>query len=170
MSDHTIVVIWVIKTSFVQFFCVFLLPLLNIFYFCWVHIISVLYCAFVYPCVKCSLGISTFLEVLSSLSHSIVILCFFALFTSEGFLISPCYSSELHSNGYIFPFLLCLSFLFFSVCKASSGNCFAFLPFFFLGMVLITTSCIMLQTSVHSSSGTLSIKSNPLNLFVISTI
>ena len=31
MSDHTIVVISVIKTFFVQFFCVFLLPLLNIF-------------------------------------------------------------------------------------------------------------------------------------------
>ena len=46
--------------------------------------------------------------------------------------------------------------LFSAVCKASSGNCFAFLHFFFLGMVLITTSCTMSQTSVHSSSGTLS--------------
>ena len=32
MSDHTIVIIWVMKIFFVQFFCVFLLPLLNIFY------------------------------------------------------------------------------------------------------------------------------------------
>ena len=44
---------------------------------------------------KCSLGISNFLEEISSLSHSIVFLCFFALITEEGFLISPCYSLEL---------------------------------------------------------------------------
>ena len=44
---------------------------------------------------KCSLGISNFLEEISSLSHSIVFLYFFALTTEEGFLISPCYSSEL---------------------------------------------------------------------------
>ena len=47
---------------------------------------------------------------------------------------------------------------------------FAFLCFFFLGMVLITTSCTMSQTSVHSSSGFLSIKSHPLNPFVISMV
>ena len=44
---------------------------------------------------KCSLGISNFLEEISSVSHSIVFLCFFALITEEGFLISPCYSLEL---------------------------------------------------------------------------
>ena len=36
-----------------------------------------------------------FLEEISSLSHSIVFLYFFALITEEGFLISPCYSLEL---------------------------------------------------------------------------
>ena len=41
---------------------------------------------------KCSLGISNFLEEISSVSQSIVFLCFFALITEEGFLISPCYS------------------------------------------------------------------------------
>ena len=44
---------------------------------------------------KCSLGISNFLEEISSLSHSIVSLYFFALITAEGFFISPCYSVEL---------------------------------------------------------------------------
>ena len=44
---------------------------------------------------KCSLGISNFLEEISSLSHSIVFLHFFALITEEGFLISPCYSLEI---------------------------------------------------------------------------
>ena len=44
---------------------------------------------------KCSLGISKFLEEISSVSHSVVFLYFFALITEEGFLISPCYSLEL---------------------------------------------------------------------------
>ena len=34
------------------------------------------------------------LEVISSLSHSIIFLYFFALIIEEGFLISPCYSLE----------------------------------------------------------------------------
>ena len=42
---------------------------------------------------KISLGISNFLEEISSLSHSIFFY-FFALITEEGFLISPCYSLE----------------------------------------------------------------------------
>ena len=68
---------------------------------------------------KWSLGISDFLEEISSLSHSIVFLYFFALITEEGFLFSPCYSLELciqmqYSNGYIFHFLLCLLRFFFS--------------------------------------------------------
>ena len=40
-------------------------------------------------------GISNFLEEISSLSHSIVFLYFFALISEEGFLISPCSSLEL---------------------------------------------------------------------------
>ena len=64
---------------------------------------------------KCSLGISNFLEEISSLSHSIVFLYFFTLIAEEDFLISPCYSLELCIQiGYIFPFLLCFSLLFFS--------------------------------------------------------
>ena len=36
---------------------------------------------------KCFLGISNFLEEISSLSHSVVFLYFFALIAEEGFLI-----------------------------------------------------------------------------------
>ena len=50
--------------------------------------------------------------------------------------------------------LLFTSLLFVAIYKASSDNHFAFLHFFFLGMVLITTSCTMSQTSIHSTSGT----------------
>ena len=47
-----------------------------------------------HPCMKYSLDIFYFLEEISSLSHSIVFLSFFALITEVGFLISPCYSLE----------------------------------------------------------------------------
>ena len=53
---------------------------------------------------KYSLDISNFLEMISSLSHSIVFL-YFALFIEEG-LLSPCYCLELCIKGYIFPFLI----------------------------------------------------------------
>ena len=51
------------------------------------------------------------------------------------------------------------SLLFSAICKASSDNHFAFLHFFFFGMVLITASCTVSRTSIHSFSGTLSIRS-----------
>ena len=64
---------------------------------------------------KCSLGVSNFLEELYKHSHSIVFLYFFALITEEGFLIfSLLFFGTLHSYAYIFPFLLCLSLFFFS--------------------------------------------------------
>ena len=62
---------------------------------------------------KFSLGISNFLEEISSLSHSIVFLYFLALITEEGFLISPCYSLELSIQMDI-SFLFFFAFHFFS--------------------------------------------------------
>ena len=78
--------------------------------------------------------------------------------TEEGFLISPCFSLELCIQmGISFLFSLPLASLLFSaICKVSSENCFAFLHFFFFRMGLITSSCRMSWTSIHSSSGTLS--------------
>ena len=62
-----------------------------------------------------SLIVPIFLEEISSLSHSVVFLYFFAMITEEGFLIFSCYSLELWiKNIYIFPFLLYFSLLFFS--------------------------------------------------------
>ena len=42
-------------------------------------------------CMKCSLGISNFLEEISSFSHYIVFCYFSVLITENGFLISPCF-------------------------------------------------------------------------------
>ena len=114
---------------------------------------------------KCSLGISSFPEEISRLSHSIVCLYFFAL------IISPCYSLE-HCIQMDISFLFSFAFssigiylLLFSQLFGRSPQS-AILHFFFLGMVLITASCTVLQTSVHSSSGTWCITSSPLNLFL----
>ena len=62
---------------------------------------------------KCSLGISNFLEEISSLSHSVVFLYFFALIAEEDFLISPCYSLE-------FCIQMLISFLFSFAFRFSS--------------------------------------------------
>ena len=99
-----------------------------------------------------------FLEGISCLSHSVVFLYFFALITEEGFLIFLCYSLELCIQMSI-SFLSSLplaSLLFSAICKASSDSHFPFFHFVFLGMILISASCAMSQTSIHSSSGSLS--------------
>ena len=64
-------------------------------------------------CMKCSPGISNFLEEISSLSHSVVFLYFFALITEEGF-IFPSYSVELCIQVVI-SFLLSFAFSFSSI-------------------------------------------------------
>ena len=66
-----------------------------------------------------SLGISNFLEEISSLSPSIVFLYFFAVITEKGFLISPCNSAfkwvYLSFSPLLFTYLL-----FTAIFKASS--------------------------------------------------
>ena len=66
--------------------------------------------------------------------------------------------------------LLFISLLFTAICKASSDSHFALLHFISMGMVLIPVACTMSRTSVHSSSGTLSIRSSLLNQFLTSTV
>ena len=92
---------------------------------------------------KYSLGISNFLEEISSLSHSVAFLYFFALIPEEGFLISPfreIRTLQRDKNSWSSAFgCLCLSFsplpfaslLFSAICKASSDSYCAFLHFFF---------------------------------------
>ena len=94
-----------------------------------------------------------------SLVFPIILLPLFLCFDHWGRLsyLSLLFFGTLHLNGYLsFSPLPFASLLFSAICKASSDNHFAFLHFFFLGMVLITASYTMLQTSVHNSSGTLS--------------
>ena len=117
---------------------------------------------------KCSLGISNFLEEISSFPFYFPI--FRCIDHKEGFLIFPCYSLKLCIQMGMF-FLFSFASCFFSqLFVRPPQNHFTFLHFFFLGMVLVTASCTVLRTPVHCCSGTLSIRSNPLNLFVTFTI
>ena len=95
---------------------------------------------------KCYLGISNFLEEISSLSHSVVFLYFFAL-------IADLWNSAFRYLYLSFSPLLFTSLLSTAICKASSESHFGFLHFFSMGMVLIPVSCTMSRISVHSSSG-----------------
>ena len=71
------------------------------------------------------------IEEISSLSHSIVFLYFFALVTEEGFLISPGYSLELCIMVYLsFSPLTFVCLHFSAICKGSSDGHFAFLHHF----------------------------------------
>ena len=93
--------------------------------------VSVLYCA--HLCMKCSLGISNFLEEISSLSHSIVFLYFTELIIEEDFLsfLAILWNSAFRCLYLSFSPLPLASLLFSAICKASSDNHFAFLHFFF---------------------------------------
>ena len=130
MSDLPIVIILVMKIflySSVYFYHLFLI-------FC-VSVRSLPFLSYrAHLCTKYSLGISNFLEEISSRSHSIVFLYFIALTAEEGFHISPCYSLELCIQmGFCFSPLLFTSLLFTAVCKASSDSHFGFLHFFSMG-------------------------------------
>ena len=83
---------------------------------------------------------------------------FFVLITEEGVLISPCCSLELCIQMGI-SFLFSFAFSFFSQLLVQPPPT-TILPFFFLGMVLITVFSTNIMNSTHSSSGTLSIRSN----------
>ena len=66
--------------------------------------------------------------------------------------------------------LLLFASLFAAIFQASSDSHFAFLHFFSMEMFLIPVSCTMSWTSIHRSSGILSMRSSPLNLFLTSTV
>ena len=96
---------------------------------------------------KCSLGISNFLEEIASPSHSVVSFYFFALIAEEGFLISPTilWNSAFRCLYLSFSPLLFTSLLFTAIWKASRDSHFTFIHFFSMGMVLIPVSCTVSQ-------------------------
>ena len=82
---------------------------------------------------KYSLGISNFLEKISSISHSIVSLFLSIDHWGRLSYLSLLFCGTVHSNGYIFPFLLCLSLLFYSQLFVRPPQTFCLFAFLFLG-------------------------------------
>ena len=118
---------------------------------------------------------STLIFLVTNLSHSIIFLYIFIYFCTVHLrrpFISPCYCLELCIQlGISFPFSLCLLLLFFfSYFWRLLRQPLCFLHFFLFGVVLVIASCTMSWTSIYSSSGTLSTRSNPLSLFVTSSV
>ena len=72
---------------------------------------------------KCSLGISSFLEEISGLSQSIVFLYFFAFITEEGLSLLAILQNSAFKWVYLsFSPLLFASLLFTAICKASQQD------------------------------------------------
>ena len=145
-----------------NFFCVFLPPLFNAYIGSLLFLSFImLICAWNVPLISpIFLTRSQVFPILLFSSFSLccpykkIVLCLLAVLWNSAF-------SWVHLSPWCFASLLCSD-----IYKAfSSDNHFAFLHLFFFGMVLVTAYCTVLQTSVHSFSGTPSIKSNPLNLF-----
>ena len=93
---------------------------------------------------KSSLGVSNFLEEISSLSHCIVFLFLCRDHWGRLSYLSLLFSGTLHSNGYIFPFLLCLLLLFFSqlfVRPPQTAILLFCISFFFFFALLYLYSC-----------------------------
>ena len=85
--------------------------------------------------------------------------------------LSLMFFGTFHSDVYIFPFLLCFLLLIFSqLLVRPPQTVILLICISFSWGWLIPVSCTVSRTSVHSSSGTLSIRSRPLNLFLTSTV
>ena len=123
---------------------------------------------------ECFHDISSFLKEKSDLPHLILLFSSISLhcsfkkaFLSLLALLRNSPFSLVYFPHFPLPFTSLLSS---AICKALSDNYFAFLRFLFFGMVMVMASCTILWASVHSSSGTLSTRSNLLNLFIISIV
>ena len=151
MSDHTIVVIQVIKNFYAYFFCVFLTPLLNLFCFCSVLTISVLYHA--HLCMKCFLGISYFVE--NSLVFPILLFSSISLHCSfkRAFLplLAILWNSAFRWVYFFQSPLPFTSLLSTAICKASSDITL----FFFFNLILFnfTILCWFCYISKKSATG-----------------
>ena len=140
--------ICVIKIFFVLFFCVFLTALLNIFCFYW----SIPFLYFIVPIFAWNVPLASLIFLKRSLIFPILLFSSIVLHCS---LRKPFLPLLAILGNYAFKWVY-LSFsplpftslLFSAICKTSSGNHFAFLPFFSLRMVLVTDSYRMSWTSI----------------------
>ena len=166
MSDHTILIIQVVKIFFVQFFCGFLPPLLNIFCFCR----SIPFLSFIKPMFAWNVPLISLFFLKRTLVFPILLFSSISLHWTlrKAFLslLVILWDSALKWVYLSFSLLPFVYLLCSAICKASSDNHFPFLHLFFLWMVLMVLCNV---TNRHPQFFRHSIRSKPLNLFVTST-
>ena len=159
MSDHTTVVIWVIR-SLLYSYSVYSY---HLFLISSASIRSILFLSFIVPIFAWNVPLVSLIFLNRSLVYPILLSSSISLHWSLRKLsyLSLLFFGTLHSDGHSVPFLLCLSPLFFSqlFVRPPQTTILLFVISFSFGMVLITASYTMLQTCIHSSSGTLSTRS-----------
>ena len=144
------------KIFFCIVFCVFLPSLLNVY----VSIRSIPFLSFIVPIFAWNVSLVSLIFLKRSLVFPILL--FYSIFLPwslrKTFLshLAILWNSVFKWIYLFFSPLPLTCLLFSAIFKSSSDNHFVFLPFFFLEMVLITVSCTMSRTSIHSSSATLS--------------
>ena len=134
----------------------------------------ILFLSFIVPIFAWNVPLVSLIFLKRSLDFPILLFSSISLHWSlrKAFLSLLAILETLHSNGYIFPFLLCLSLLFYSQLFVRPPQT-TILPFcisFPWGWSLSRPPVQFHWPSIHSSSGTLSTRSNPLILFVTSTV
>ena len=157
-----------LKLFFVQFFCVFLPPPQS-----FDSVRSIPFLSFIEPIFAWNVPLVSLIFFKRSLVFPILLFSSTSLHWSLKkalCLLAILWNSAFRCFYLSFSPLIFASLLFTAICKASSDSHFAFLHLFSIVMVLTPVSCTVSWTSVHSSSGTQSIRSSPLNLFVTSTV
>ena len=137
------------RSFFVQFFCVFLPPLL----ISSASVRSIPFLSFIVPIFAWNVPLVSLIFLKRSLVFPLLfssISLHWSLRKAFLFLLDILWNSAFKWVYLSFSPLPFSSLLFSAIFKASSNNHFAFLHFFFLGMVLIHASCIMSWISRHS--------------------
>ena len=169
MCDHTIVVIW-----FIEIFLYSSVYSCHLFLISSVSVKPLPFLSFIVPIFAWNVTLVSLIFLKRPLVCPILWFSSISLHWSlrKPFLslLASLWNSEWKWVYLSFSPLLFTSLLFSAICNASLHNHFALMHFFFLGVVLINGYCTMSGTSIHSSSGTLSIRSSPLNLFLTSTV
>ena len=162
-------IIWVVKIFFVQFFCLFLPVLI---YSASVKSITIL--SFIEPIFVWNVPLISIIFLKRSLAFPILYFSYISLhwLLRKAFFSLPTilWNSAFKWEYVSFSPLLFTSLLSQLFVRPPQTTIFSFLHFFSMGMVLIPVSCTMSWTSVHSSAGTLSIRSSPLHLFLTYTV
>ena len=155
---------------------IILMPFVCFLIFCYSNLWSIPFLSFIMPIFVWNVSLVALIFLKRSLLFLILLFSSISLHWSlrKAFLslLAILWNSAFGCLYLSFSLLPLASLVFSAICNASSDNHLAFLHFLYLGMVLITASCTMswISLSVHSSSGTLSIRSNSWNLFVTYTV